>query len=407
MRNILCLLLASAFLLPGCDKVDDRGKNTGKRTIFCYMAGDNNDLSDETTAKIKAMCEGFGGQGKLLIYRDYDSRTGLISSATLSSVELTTDGTYKDVVLKRYGSENSASADVVARSIRDAVDWAPAESYGLIVFSRGSGWLPTDQTELSESYDDGNDDDNDIRPYTSTGTAGSIIQDRHNMLSMTDFAAAIPAGLFDFIVLEANHMGDIETLYELSDKTERLLTSVTEICSPGFTGIYPDALKHLYEESPDLEAFAKAYMEHWRKEPVYPFATISLYDCTKTQALVDALKAPLAREIDNMHLYIEGVQRFGRKDKNSDLDYSMCFLDLCDYVKRFATEKEMTEIQKALDKVIVYKDHTKSFGLKKEDGFDINTYCGVSIYPEPENYIVINNTHRHGTRFGRYVWVVN
>ncbi len=402
------LLLLPAFLLSSCNKADSKKLSVGKRTIFCYMAGDNNSLSDETTAKIKAICNGFGGEGKLLIYRDYDSRTGHISSATLSSVELTTDGIYKDVVLKRYGSENSASAEVVARSIKDAVEWAPAESYGLIVFSCGSGWLPTDQAELEESYDDDDDDDsNDIRPHLSTGTAGSILQDRHNKLSMTDFAGAIPPGLFDFIVLEAHHMGDIETLYELSDKTDRLLASVTEILSPGFTDIYPDALKYLYEESPDLEAFAKAYMARWRKEPTYPFATISLYDCTKVQNLVNALKAPLAREGENMYLYIDGVQRFGRKDKNSELDYSKCFLDLCDYVKQFATDKEMDNIQKALDNVIIYKDHTKSFGLPKEDGFDIKTFCGLSIYPEPQNYVVINTDHHYSTKFGQYIWSAN
>ena len=39
--------------------------------------------------------------------------------------------------------ENSASPQVLKRVINDVTRLYPAKSYGLIVFSHGSGWLPS------------------------------------------------------------------------------------------------------------------------------------------------------------------------------------------------------------------------------------------------------------------------
>ena len=389
MKKILYLLLMSTAVLSGCKKSEPDERVKSKRTIIAYLGGDSgSEMSADATSKLNAMLSGMTGiDGKLLIYRDYRTSSG--SKAALYSAELR-DGRYRAVTVKEYGSENSASPEVFARSISDAINYAPAESYGLIAFSHGTGWLPSDQSELNSRS---------ARAQTlHTGVGRSIIQDGYSSMETADFAAAIPEGTFDFIVLEACLMGDIESIYELSPKADRILASVAEIYEPGFRDVYSTHLRHLYLHTPDLESFGKAYMNLCRNDKDgYTYGTIALYDCAKMQQLVDAVKAPLRARVTSDG-YIDDVQRFGRNQ------HRKCFLDLQDYISRFASPQELAAVNEALAEAIPYKETTESFALVKDDGFDIDTYCGISIYPEPEEYPSINQAHRTGTRFGRYVW---
>ena len=69
-----------------------------------------------------------------------------------------------------YDQENSASPQVLKRVINDVTRLYPAKSYGLIVFSHGSGWLP---------------------PHTLVNGSRSIIIDNDNEMEITDFAMAL------------------------------------------------------------------------------------------------------------------------------------------------------------------------------------------------------------------------
>lgn len=397
-RLVFILLAITTLSLSGCKK-DNGGGSDGTdnpRTIFVYMGGDNN-LSTETYEKIDALCSAFSSSeinGKMIIYQD--ARLGGFREAYLYQVARTSSGQYVASEIKRYGEADSADPTTLSTAIADAVAAAPAKSYGMIVFSHGSGWLPADQSELSST----NVGQSMTAPSATSAGADkrSIITDGNNSMSITDFAAAIPANTFDFIVMEACLMGDITTIYELSDKTNKILASPAEIVSPGFTDIYPQCVAYLYQETPDLEAFGRAYMNYWLSQTNYPYATIALYDCTKMQALVDAVIDPISSTPNlGSDGYIDYVQRFGR------LQYRRCFLDLIDYTHQFSTTEQMDRISTAIKDVVLYKAATKTFGqnLSGGDGFDIISYCGMAIYPEPWNYSYINQVHRTTTKFGK------
>ncbi len=390
MRKILYLFLSLA-VLAGCNKNSDKKGADNPRTVFVYLGGDNN-LDDEVYEKIDALCEGMNGvEGKMMIYQDHRQR-----GAYLYSVERTSEGTCKAVQVKSYGTQNSADPNVFRSAMNDALGYAPARSYGMLIFSHGSGWLPTDTPELSARSSYSAQAEVPVRPEVSIGR--SIIQDGKDMMSVTDMASVIPSGVFDFIVLEACLMGDMATLYELSNKTRYIMASVAEIFSPGFTDIYPAAVRHLYEATPEgLMAFGRKYMSHWRAD-TYPYATIALYDCSKLGVLAEAVREPLSESSyyasDD---YIGNVQRFGRNK------YYRCFLDLEQFVGQFASDAEKAAIREAIEQVVVYKDATATFGPSTEDHFDITAYCGISVYPTPHDYPLLNREYRN-TKFGRYLF---
>ena len=91
---------------------------------------------------------------------------------------------------------------MLKRVINDVTRLYPAKSYGLIVFSHGSGWLP---------------------PHTLVNGSRSIIIDNDNEMEITDFAMALPDHLFEFIIFEACNMAGIEVAYELRNKAAYIM----------------------------------------------------------------------------------------------------------------------------------------------------------------------------------------
>ena len=221
------------------------------RTILVWLGGDNN-LSDETGRKIEALRQGWTYTGnKCLIYQDSRDGARLLR---LRGGCRTTPPPYVEIV-REYGAENSASPATFARVLREVADEYPADSYGLIFFSHASGWLPAGtlqnpQKQRKRSRSIGVDDG-------GTGRAE---------MEIAEFAAAIPDGMFDFIVFETCLTAGVEVAYELRGKSDYMLASAAEIVSPGFTPVYPSALRLLcntaVETRAALEAFGHAWMNY-------------------------------------------------------------------------------------------------------------------------------------------------
>ena len=59
--------------------------------------------------------------------------------------------------LKDYEKQNSADPDVMRSVISEVVSQYPADSYGLVLWSHGTAWLPSDyQNKLKAFGQDGN-----------------------------------------------------------------------------------------------------------------------------------------------------------------------------------------------------------------------------------------------------------
>lgn len=243
-------ILLAVLLCGSCINEEYAGPDPDlpTRTIIVYLGGDNN-LSEETGRKIEALRQGWTYTGnKCLIYQDSRDGARLLR---LRGGCRTTPTPYVETV-REYGAENSASAETFARVLREVAAEYPADSYGLIFFSHASGWLPAGalQNPAPRSRSVGVDD----------GDAGRAEMD------IAEFAAAIPGGMFDFIVFETCLTAGVEVAYELRGKSDYMLASSAEIISPGFTPVYPSALRLLCDTSVKmrtaLEGFGRAYMDY-------------------------------------------------------------------------------------------------------------------------------------------------
>ena len=97
-------------------------------------------------------------------------------------------------IMKTYSEINSASAARMQEVLMDIIELYPARSYGLILWSHGTSWLPSNTSLRSFGKDHGSE------------------------MDIPDLSISLPV-YFDFILFDACLMGSVEVAYELKDNT--------------------------------------------------------------------------------------------------------------------------------------------------------------------------------------------
>lgn len=341
-------ILSLCLFFSGCTKEDEEPKET-IRTVLYYIGGDNN-LSGEALQKADQLKDVVIPKcGNLLIYLDSKN----------SNPKLMKVGNGKQTIVREYEDSNSANADVFKGVLQDVIELYPAPSYGLAVFSHGSGWMPN-------------------------GTYGnaalrSVIIDGGNEMEIPDFAAAIPNGMFDHIIFEACFMAGVEVAYELKDKTKYIVASSAEIVSPGFTHVYAKAIPFLFKEEADLTGFCRAIKSDYeqREEDVNSL-TLSLISTREIDGILDALRGTnVTPDISS-----QSFSRYGNS----------LFFDLCDGYKTLPADKQAM-LQAATEACVIWKSATDHFMLPKHGGFSIQAHSGLTIYIPQDRYPNLNRSY--------------
>lgn len=377
----LLTVLFAAGALCSCIKDDYEGSapNLPTRTLIVYMACDNN-LSAEAEQKIEALRQGWTWSGNnCLIYadsKDNGPRLVRLRGGLPSHPE-----PYLETV-RKYEAENSASAETFSRVLDEVRTEFPADSYGLIFFSHGSGWLPAgrlNNPSRSLGWEDG----------TSQGDLD------HAEMEIADFAAAIPDAMFDFIIFETCLTAGVEVAYELRGKADYMLSSAAEIVSPGFTTVYPTALKYLCNTAQDTEkslvAFGRAYMNYVNTSYTgdYRSATLSVVDIRQIPLLAIRMRELLKNCSDVTASDIEDLQHFDRPGRYGDTPALPRYFDLRAWVKRLGTPEQSAAFIEQLERVVKWRESTQSV-LLSLGGFQIKDYSGLTTYIPQSEFPALN-----------------
>jgi len=196
---INCISIFSAILLVSCNKIVGTDDIQPYRTVIVYMAADN-DLSDDAWKNISEIQKAYVGKGvNLIVFID--------SSDDLPQILQIEHGGFRRI--KTFHEFSSVDAIHFNHLLISIIDMYPAASYGLILWSHGTSWLPAGVQLRSFGEDNG------------------------RQMDITTLAAALPVK-FDFILLDACLMGSVEVAYELRNKTDFIIASATEIIYSGF-----------------------------------------------------------------------------------------------------------------------------------------------------------------------------
>lgn len=371
------------LLLASCSWSYDRTTPDPARVLFIYVGTDNN-LSGLEQAKLQAIRDGWTGRTNDRIIAYIDKGRG--NDARLIEISnLAPDEQPREIA--NHGTENSASHATLSRVIADVVDMFPgAESYGLLVFSHASGWLPEG---VYNEFVKGKVPKSAIEYSGEDDISRSLITDGTSEMELTDFAAAIPEGVFDYIVFEACFMAGIEVAWELRGKAPLILASSAEIVDPGFAPIYAAATGKLL--TANMSAFGEAAFNHTLTYAETNPRRSATYSVIRTASL-DALATFVGSNCDfTQEVEIASIQRFDR------LKIATLFFDFEQYYARLLpTDALRAELSRLVGECIIWRAATHEFMTQSAgyNGFLITNHSGLTTYIPQAQFPGLNDSYK-------------
>lgn len=387
------LLLVLLFAFAGCD--NDKGPDnpvltTKNRTVIAYMVADNNlySYAPQNINKMERVwSSSFDGYIVVYLYptvatsasgTDYDDRPRLL----LIQEDLD-DTKINSRVLKYYDrSQNPNDPETLKLVIQDAKQLAPADNYGLVMWSHGSGWLPGGGPLKNQLQGDSQGGLGDVLsessllaeelPETSIGYSfGEGGYTYNTPMEIDDMARALgeTGTKFDFLLFDACHMAGIEVAYQLRNVADYFIGSAAEIWGFGFP--YDQVVGHMMDTRANIRRIAEEYYNYYANLQI---GNISYRDATII-AVDNSKLADVAAEVKKLtDIPITGTftasQQYGRGTR-----YSNAFHDLTDLLQTAWGAASLTGYNEAMSRAVVYKAATPSFF-----GIPNVTYSGFSCY---------------------------
>lgn len=348
--------------------VDTDGTFTGRRTVLAYIAADNS-LAQFALQDLEEMKAGMAkvkdNTVHLLVYIDDGSSQRLL--------ELKNEGgeVVEEVVVS-YKSRNSVGV-AETKEVFETVFSNPiyqADSYGLVYWSHGDGWLP----------------------YPLRASSRWVGQDKSegdNRMNISEFAEILQvAPHFDFILFDACFMQSVEVAYELRDFTDYLIASPTEIPGPGAS--YGEVVPAMFSAEDAAIHTARAYYE--------PYA--AMYDdgrgisntywtggasvcAIRTEQLLDLAmltKKILPKAMDNGQLRASVFDYDKRRGSGGYQDGHIGYYDMVAMMRMVAADDDYKLWKQAFDATIVYWNTTPMNYSSFAGMFSMAGTNGVSCY---------------------------
>lgn len=344
-----------ALLLASCEKEEiDRPTGTPPRTILTYMIASN--LGSYLRTNISYMKEvasnkNLNGGNLIVYYSENKSKSYLFQIKEDKNGKIVTD------TLRFYENQSAISPETMHKVIEETIELFPAKSYGFILSSHGTSWLP------------GN--------YSSLRSFG---EENKEYMEITEINEALEGFHFDFILFDACYMSGIECVYELKDKTDYLLGSPTEVLARGFP--YEDFLPDLYKEKADLEKAAQCFHDYYSNNGNASYGTVSLIKTSELDELAsvvnDILKDKTEEDIYALPLSDMQVLEYLTLQKPHML------YDFDDFIRHLANNEQYERFTACLEKAVVSKHTTPESYYNNGGARPITHYSGLSVFvPQP------------------------
>ncbi len=401
---VLCLL--------SCQKDPYNFEDTiyeDRKVLILYLAG-HNSLSDDIQDNISSFLAGTDfhtndeNADAVLIFSH--SRKGNATPYLIYPHRDIHGDLTIDTLITFSSVTKSATAQTLNTVLTYARDNFPADEYGLVFSSHGTGYLPAGyyngSSKLEESFTTttgvsriqkknwtylepepvpGILDWDPMVKSPGAGAEGPAVRsagqdyysdDETYEIEIQDFADAIPMKL-KYVVFDACFMGGIEVAYQFRDKVDWLIASPTEILSAGMDYSTMAALLTARPED-DLEGFCESYYNMYASQSGdYQSATISLTDCSRLETL-----AGLCREL--FEKYRDALDGISHSDLQQYYRFSYhWFFDLGDIVEHLGcTDEELARFNELMDACVTYKAATPKF-LPLSSGFSVTHFSGLSM----------------------------
>ena len=365
----------------------ERGYSMPSRRVMVMISAGYNSLSGYLSEDLKDLESGYIPEGTyfnadvLLVLARLPKSAGDYASPSapvLYRLWANRSGEVQRDTIQVWGGDTQlCTRETIHEALSTTQKKYPAQSYGVVFSSHGSGWLPsgyyTDPSKFEPSSG-------------SLWSLRSIGQDKTptggTEMSLEDFADAIPMHL-DYCLIDACLSGCVEVAHALKGKADIVGFSPTEVLADGFD--YKNITTHLFARPLDPVEVCREYFAYYNAQSgSNRSATITAVDTRKMDALEAVCKElfeayrPILKTMSGGN-----VQGYFRYDRHY-------FYDLRDIlVQAGISEQEKTRLDAALSQFIVYQAATDYFL-----SIPLTRVCGLSMYLPSMGSTYLNNYYK-------------
>ena len=365
----------------------ERGYSMPSRRVMVMISAGYNSLSGYLSEDLKDLESGYLPEGTyfnadvLLVLARLPKSAGDYASPSapvLYRLWANRSGEVQRDTIQVWGGDTQlCTRETIHEALSTTQKKYPAQSYGVVFSSHGSGWLPsgyyTDPSKFEPSSG-------------SLWSLRSIGQDKTptggTEMSLEDFADAIPMHL-DYCLIDACLSGCVEVAHALKGKADIVGFSPTEVLADGFD--YKNITTHLFAKPLDPVEVCREYFAYYNAQSgSNRSATITAVDTRKMDALEAVCKElfeayrPILKTMSGGN-----VQGYFRYDRHY-------FYDLRDIlVQAGISEQEKTRLDAALSQFIVYQAATDYFL-----SIPLTRVCGLSMYLPSMGSTYLNNYYK-------------
>lgn len=233
-----------------------------------------------------------------------------------------------------YASVNSASVEGFSSIWSDIERHAPASRYSMVIGAHGLGWVPREDVKNAP-----------MRRYFGGLTYAT-------RMNIEDFACCLRKRniRLEFLLFDCCYMANVELCYELSDVTEYIVATTSELMGPGMPYLRIGAA---LLGTPDYAQMTQGFLEFYSSYST-PCGTLAVIRSAEMRALAEFTK----------RMYASHYQDAGYLRSSQVLDgYSPpLFYDYGDYmVHLHLTEGEKAEMDELLRRVVPFAVHTPTY----------------------------------------------
>lgn len=245
-QQIYLCLLTFVLLSCGHDEPEPTPTPVAKRTtVIVYMAAENS-LSSFYNEDIREMVNACGDiplDCNFVVYLDANSLP----------VIYTINAQQGKVQYLQLSEQDSANPDIFETTIRQIVQEFPAtEHYRLVMWSHGSGWIPSPQNMTRSIGVDNNMNNSRL--------------DKGSELEIPDMRKALERiGVhWDYILYDACFMQCVESDYELRQLADYIIASPAEIPGPGAP--YHKIMKYMVDPNNEqaVQGIVEGYYQNYQ-----------------------------------------------------------------------------------------------------------------------------------------------
>lgn len=369
------------FLLLSCSKDEENAVDESVgQTVVVYMAAENS-LSIYATYDLNGeLCDADEMLRTVDAMSDNDRLVLYIDDVDLPRIYILTNKTKERSIAKleanyRFATDvNSCSSE----TLRQVLDWAmtncPAEEYGLVLWSHGSGWIPPRTPRRAFGVDNGLN--------VGSGTNANV-GDELDICEMAKVLADFPK--FDFILFDACFMQNVELCYELKDCANYIIGSSAEI--PLLGAPYTTMMYQLFtEKGANPKGMIQCYYDKYANEG----SALSVVDCSKLDALADATRGMMKQ-------YKDALEGMDFASVLNYFDYDACrymsempdFYDMLSLMNHLLKEEDYVRWKAVYDEAVPERLSTRTIYTAYKTGpihINTNEFGGMSMYVPQEKY---------------------